>query len=185
MTADTIARLKITLCDTDPPIWRRIEVKTTTTLKALHPVIQAAMGWENEHLFQFEIGGHKVSGGRASLGDLAAEGIKRFSYLYDMGDSWEHDLRIEKLSPADPSTAYPRYVDGAGRCPPEDVGGIPGFYAFLDALADPNNADHDDRLEWYGGPFHEKDIDDDRIKAQLAKIAKRKKPKAVRPKSSN
>ena len=182
--SDAVVRLKITLEDTDPPIWRRIEVKATTTLKALHPIIQAAMGWENEHLFQFEVRGYRAGGGHASLGDLAAEGIKRFSYLYDMGDSWEHGLHIEKLLPADPGAAYPRYVDGAGRCPPEDVGGIPGFYAFLDALADPNNPDHEDRLDWYGGYFGEKDIDEDQIKTQLAKIAKRKQRKALNPKPS-
>jgi hypothetical protein len=183
--SDAVIRLKITLCDTDPPIWRRIEVKATTTLKALHPIIQAAMGWENYHLFQFEIGGHKISGGRASLGDLAAEGVKSFLYVYDMGDNWEHELLIEKLLATDSTAAYPRFIDGAGRCPPEDVGGIPGFYEFLDALADPNHPDHDDRLEWYGGPFNEKDIDEDQIRAQLTKNAKRIQRKAVNPKPPN
>jgi len=181
--SDAIVRLKITLEDTDPPIWRRIEVKAATTLKMLHPVIQAAMGWEDDHLFQFEIGGYRANGGRVSLADLAESDLKRFSYLYDMGDSWEHDLRIEKILPADPHALYPRYIDGAGRCPPEDVGGIPGFYAFLDALADPNDPDHEDRLEWNGGPFDEKAIDEEQIRKQLARIAKRKLRKAASSKT--
>ena len=91
--------------------------------------------------------------GRVRLDDLAARGVKRFAYIYDMGDSWEHRLQIEKLLPADPVASYPRLVDGARRCPPEDVGGIPGFYEFLDAIADPKHPDHEDRLDWYGSPF--------------------------------
>ena len=178
---DAIIRLKIILEDSEPPIWRRIEVKATTTLKMLHPIIQAAMGWENEHLFQFEVRGYRAGGGHASLADLIEAGLQHFTYLYDMGDSWEHDLRIEKILPADPGALYPRYIDGAGRCPPEDVGGIHGFYALLGALADPNNPDHEDRLEWNGGPFDENAIDEDQIRKQLAKIARRKQRKTSNP----
>ena len=181
---DAIIRLKITLENSEPPIWRRIEVAATTTLKMLHPVIQAAMGWQNKHLFHYEIGGYRADGGRVSFADLAESDIKRFSYLYDMGDSWEHDLRIEKILPADPGALYPRYIDGAGRCPPEDVGGIPGFCAFLDALADPNDPDHEDRLEWNGGPFDENAIDEDQIREHLAKIARRRQRRTSNPRTT-
>ena len=145
----TVACLKITLEDSEPPIWRRIEVKATTTLKTLHPIIQAAMGWEHDHLFHYKIGGYSADGGRVSLADLAEAGYERFCYLYDMGDSWEHELRIEKLWPADPGALYPRYIDGAGRCPPEGGGSVPGLL------------------------FDEKAIDEDQIRKDLTKIAKR------------
>lgn len=176
-TMPDIIRLKIELDDTDPPVWRRIEVAASTTLKQLHSAVQAAMGWHDSHLHEFEVGRRRASGS-TSLADLAAARIKRFGYHYDMGDSWQHTLRIEQVQPAEPGVAYPRLVDGAGRCPPEDSGGLPGFYEFLDALADPHHPDHDDLLDWHGGPFDPLDMDAKTIEKRLARLApRRRKPK--------
>jgi len=75
MTASVI-RLKVELDDTDPPIWRRIEVPAATTLKDLHRIIQAAMGWDDDHLFAFQIGRQSASS-RVQLDELAAQRIKR------------------------------------------------------------------------------------------------------------
>jgi hypothetical protein len=195
--SDAILRLKIVLADTEPPIWRRVEVSAEMTLKELHGVIQAAMGWDDDHLYQFHVGRETIAGpgmggggwgapraigaSRVHLGDLAARGVKRFTYIYDMGDSWEHKLQIEKMLPADPAASYPRLVDGALCCPPEDVGGIPGFYAFLDAIDDPKHPDHDDRIEWYGGVFDPNEIDIDRIRKDLHRIAARRKRAIAKP----
>ena len=189
--SDDIVRLKITLADTEPPIWRRVEVPAGMTLKDLHGVIQAAMGWDDDHLYQFHVGRETIAGpgmgdggfgmrravgaGRVRLDELAGRGIKRFVYEYDMGDSWEHRIQIEKLLPADPAARYPRLVDGAMQCPPEDVGGVPGFYEFLEAIADPEHPDHEDRLDWYGGTFDPAELDHDRIDKALARIASRRK----------
>ncbi|HUO01275.1 MAG TPA: plasmid pRiA4b ORF-3 family protein [Rhizomicrobium sp.] len=188
-------RLKITLTDTEPSIWRRVEVPVSITLKDLHAVIQAAMGWENYHLYQFLVGRETVNGpgfedvgfsgrrnltaGRVTLDDLITSNTKRFGYLYDMGDSWEHELRIEKVLPADATTAYPCFLDGAGKCPPEDIGGLPGFYNFLEAIEDPDHPDHEELFDWYGGPFNPADVDNDAIKKRLARLAPRKKRKAA------
>src|SRR3546814_9510082 len=92
---DFVIRLKIELDDTDPPIWRRIEVPAVTSLKDLHHIIQAAMGWDDDHLFAFQVGRQSASS-RVQLAELAAQRIKRIGYLYDMGDSWQHTLRLEK-----------------------------------------------------------------------------------------
>lgn len=173
---DSVIRLKIELDDTDPPIWRRIEVPAAITLKDLHRIIQAAMGWDDDHLFAFQVGRQKAST-RVQLDELAAQRIKRIGYLYDMGDSWQHTLRLEKTIAADPAVSYPRLVNGAGRCPPEDCGGIPGFYDFLEAIADPQHPDHEDRLDWYGGPFDPADMDVAQVNQELARIAARRKPK--------
>ena len=193
---DAIVRLKIVLANTEPPIWRRVEVSAGLTLKELHAVIQAAMGWDNAHLYQFHVGRETIAGpgtggegfgmpraisaGRVRLDDLAARGVKRFAYVYDMGDSWEHRLQIERLLSADPAASYPRLIDGARRCPPEDVGGVPGFYEFLEAIADPEHPDHEDRLDWYGGMFDPADLDGDRIHKALARIAARRKRAAAK-----
>jgi hypothetical protein len=50
MTADRIARLKITLNDVKPQVLRRIEVPLTIRLDRLHEALQAALGWTNSHL---------------------------------------------------------------------------------------------------------------------------------------
>jgi hypothetical protein len=191
MSAESIVRLRISLTDTDPEIWRLLEVPAEITLKDLHVVIQAAMGWENAHLFEYQVGRERIVGpgmgdvgfggarppsaARVALADLAAGGVKRFAYIYDMGDSWEHVIKIQKILPADPAANYPRLIDGAGRCPPEDVGGVPGFYAFLEAIADPDHPDHEDQRDWYGDTFDPADMDRTRIDKQLAAIAARRK----------
>ena len=190
-----VVRLKITLIDTEPPIWRRVEVLASITLKDLHAIVQAAMGWENYHLYQFHIGRQTINGpgmdegglsgrknisaGRVQLDDLLAGKTKRFDYLYDMGDGWEHELRIERALPADPAAGYPRFIDGAGQCPPEDVGGLPGFYNFLDALEDPEHPDHEELTDWYGGPFDPNDLDEAQIRKRLARLVPRKKRKTT------
>ena len=172
--SERIVRLKIVLDDTEPPIWRAVELSAATDLKGLHRVIQAAMGWEEAHLHAFEHGRRKL-GDRVRLDELVDGGIKRFGYLYDMGDSWQHTLHVEKTLAADPQQSYPRLVDGAGRCPPEDCGGIPGFYVLLEALADPAHPDHDDRMDWHGGPFDAADMDTPAIRERLAQLAARQK----------
>ena len=190
-----VVRLKVTLRDTNPAIWRRVEVARPITLKDLHAIIQAAMGWENYHLYQFYIGRQTINGPgfddpgsfaprnisavRVSLDDLINSNVKRFRYLYDMGDSWEHELRIEKLLTADPAAIYPTFIDGAGRCPPEDVGGLPGFYNFLEAIEDPAHPDHQESADWYGGPFDPNLMDEAKIKKRLIRLARPKKRKAA------
>ena len=194
-----VVRLKIVLERTEPAIWRRVEVPAGITLKDLHDAIQAVMDWEDAHLYLYYIGRQTVGGpsltdltsrdgeraasaGRVRLSDLAARNVKRFQYVYDMGDSWEHDVKIEKVLPADPRQTYPRFIDGAGRCPPEDIGGFPGFYAFLEALEDPKNPEHAPLLEWHGGPFDPEAMDEDEIRERLARIAASLKRKGDRPK---
>ena len=195
--SDAILRLKIVLVDTEPPIWRRVEVPAEMTLKDLHTVIQAAMGWQNAHLYQFHVGRETIDGpgmggggwgesrsigaGRVRLEDLTARSVKRFDYVYDMGgDSWEHRIQIERLLAADPAVSYPQLLDGALCCPPEDVGGVPGFYEFLDAMSDPTHPDHDDRIDWYGGKFDPEEFDVERIRKDLSRIAARRKRAAVK-----
>jgi hypothetical protein len=87
-----------------------------------------------------------------------------------MGDCWEHQLTLTKPRPADPALAYPRYLAGENPAPPEDCGGIPGFYAQLEALADPNHPDHADAKEWFGD-FDPNRLDDRSIKDRLSRIA--------------
>lgn len=186
MTSDRIARLHIQLNDIEPVIWRRVEVPLTTTLKALHAVIQAIMLFEDYHLFQFEIGDHRYGypdpewgddmrdARNIRLGAILARGETRFTYTYDFGDDWRHTIVIEEVVAADPMVDYPRFVEGVRRAPPEDIGGLPGFEEFLGAMADPKHPEHDSVMTWYGRPFDPTDIDVPTITQRLEKLARRR-----------
>jgi Plasmid pRiA4b ORF-3-like protein len=163
-----IVRLRIDLDAVTPHVRRRIEVPATITLDDLHRAIQIAMGWTNTHLYEFRIGRTAygipdrdwdvpgpaiLPAKKTRLAELLAGHRKRFDYVYDFGDDWRHTIRIETITAADPTTFYPRYLDGESRCPPEDVGGPWGYAEFLAAIADPNHDRHAELLDWCSGRF--------------------------------
>jgi len=69
------------------------------------------------------------------LSALPSSGVREISYVYDMGDNWQHRIIVEKLKAAEPEALYPQFLGGERRCPPEDCGGIPGYYEFLNNIA--------------------------------------------------
>jgi hypothetical protein len=81
---------------------------------------------------------------------------------------------IEAVSDADPKAEYPRYIEGAGRAPPEDVGGIPGFELFLDAIGNPKHEQHRELKRWYGLPFDPEQAAEDDIHIRFGKLARRR-----------
>lgn len=181
----TIYQLKITLRDIRPPIWRRVQVPSDITLGQLHWVIQFSMGWTNSHLHSFTIQGIDYGEPMPELGfdemGLRNEGpVKlnrvvggekfKFLYLYDFGDSWEHEILVEKVLAADPEIAYPICIKGKRACPPEDCGGPWGYQRFLEAIQDPNHPEHEAMLEWVGGEFDPEDPDLDDIDPRLKMI---------------
>jgi hypothetical protein len=169
-TVATVFQFKITLKEIKPPIWRRIQVKDCT-LDKLHEHIQTAMGWMNSHLHQFEIGGIRygdpellcegwedetspVNSRKTKISQIVPENGKRFrfSYEYDFGDGWEHEILFEGCFQAEKGTRYPLCLEGQRACPPEDVGGPYGYSNYLEAMADPNHEQHEEFKEW-GGAF--------------------------------
>jgi hypothetical protein len=171
----TVYQFKITLLGSEPPIWRRIHV-ANGTLDQLHEHIQAAMGWTNSHLHQFEIGG-QLYGDPALLDDNLEEfscidstvtriseivGSKkrlRLRYEYDFGDGWDHEVLLEGCHEAEQGVRYPRCVEGARACPPEDVGGVWGYADLLAALADPAHEQHEEYQEWLGDSLDPEQFD--------------------------
>jgi len=187
MSAETIARVHIVLNDIQPTIWRQVDVPVTASLKMLHDIVQAAMGWESYHLWHFDAGGRRygvpdqawpdhgmVAARNVKLAALLDRGVRELLYTYDMGDDWRHTITVEGVGPSEPDQQYPRFVDGERRCPPEDVGGLPGFEMFLDAMADPTHEEHHRLREWYGGPYNPDDIDERTTRRALAAIASRR-----------
>lgn len=92
---------------------------------------------------------------------------RKFTYVYDMGDNWEHTIQIEKTLAAEPKVGYPRCIDGARACPPEDCGGVWGYVDFLNAIQNPRHKEHDEMLEWVGGEFDPEAFDADKVNKQL------------------
>lgn len=186
MTSESVARLRIQLDDVEPAIWRRVEVPLTSSLKAIHSVIQAIMLFEGYHLFQFEIGDRRYGypdpewgddmrdAHNIRLGAILARGETRFTYTYDFGDDWRHTVVVEDVGAADPMVDYPRFIEGARRAPPEDVGGLPGFEEFLRLMAEPSDPEHDSVVTWYGRFFGPDDIGLATINQRLAKFARRR-----------
>ncbi|MFF0795204.1 plasmid pRiA4b ORF-3 family protein [Streptomyces spiralis] len=156
----TVHKVKITLRDSRPPIWRRLEMPSDITLRELHDVIQAAFGWEDYHMWAFETGRDRYgiadrdlgirSAASKRLGQVAPRTGDRLRYTYDFGDDWEHDILIEDVTTPETGTAYPRCLTGRRACPPEDCGGIWGYDYLIEILADPHHEEHEDRLEWLG-----------------------------------
>jgi hypothetical protein len=157
---DQLARLKVTLLDTDPPVWRRLLVPATIRLDRLDRVIQAAMGWTNSHLHMFihSSGRYGVPDldfplqdeRRTTLSDLVAREGETVRYEYDFGDGWEHEIVLEQLLAAEPGGRYPSCAAGARACPPEDCGGVHGYADLIDTLADPTHPEHQHLMEWLG-----------------------------------
>jgi hypothetical protein len=141
---EIIYQLKITLRGLSPLIWRRLLVSAETTIAQLHSIVQTAMGWEDLHLHRFRIHGRAYgvawSGGLFFADDPAQLRLSRFRlragerflYEYDLGDLWQHDIRLERVLSAAPEHVYPVCMAGAGACPPEDCGGPAGYRRLVD-----------------------------------------------------
>lgn len=173
--------VKIQLLYIEPAIWRRFVVPANITLDQLHDVIQIVMGWTNSHLYQFTIGNKRYTEYRESkedglicsryrLGDLIKQKGRKFRYLYDFGDGWEHELVLEENRYFNPELkTEPAYLEGERACPPEDVGGVPGYFRFCNALKDPRHEDHESYMEWSGGNYDSERFDSESINLELMK----------------
>ena len=166
-----IYQIKVTLDESKPPIWRRLLVPSNITLEKFHYMLQVAMGWTNSHLHQFIVGqtyfgephpdyGFKMRDERdVKLNQVVTgEGFK-FRYEYDFGDSWLHNLLVEKVLEPEPGQQYPVCIKGKRACPPEDVGGVWGYEGFLEAIRNPDHSEHEMYVEWIGGEFDPEEFD--------------------------
>lgn len=129
-------QLRVALEDIRPEIWRRVVVPGDLTLEELHGVFQDAMGWRRGHLHEFLARGLRIGMEEERLWTLErlCEGRETFQYLYDFGDDWMHEVRIEEVGEVDGSFA-PRCIGGERACPPEGCGGVCEYLHMIDALA--------------------------------------------------
>ena len=163
----TAIQLRISLKDHTPTIWRRLVVPGEIKLSKLHSIFQAAMGWEDYHLHQFQMG-EQVYGVPDDEFDfeefddidedtvLFSEVVSasmRFSYQYDFGDNWQHEVVIETIESVPMVLKFATCIDGQRACPPEDCGGTGGFEEFVEAVTDPTHEEYAEYVDWVGRPF--------------------------------
>ncbi len=163
--------LKVTLREVRPPIWRRLRVAGDLTLRELHHVLQIAMGWTDSHLHEFRIGEERF--GMPDPQEDPSESLDevgyhlrvlfkkraRAEYLYDFGDDWAHELRVEDVVPLGKSEPKAVCLAGARACPPEDCGGPYGYEELVEAMAKPSHARHEELSEWVGEHFAPEEFD--------------------------
>ena len=177
----SIYQLKVILDGSQPPIWRRLQVRGTTTLGRLHDILQTVMGWTNSHLHQFITGSGTYSDPEfdphgelefqdehaVRLNEIVKAQGDHFGYEYDFGDCWQHDLIVEQIAESAPGVRYPICLAGERACPPEDCGGVWGFENFLEAIRDPSHPEHTEYLEWIGGEYDPEAFDIGEINRRL------------------
>ena len=159
-------QLHIELRGTKPKIWRRVLVPETITLAKLHAVIQAVFGWSGGHLHEFNVGDERfgtpdpeydepgsVRSERTTRLANALGSAKTMNYVYDFGDNWQHRIKLERTLIPDPRLDLPLCVAGANATPPDDCGGVYGYYDFVVAVSDPTHPEHADMTEWIGRPW--------------------------------
>ncbi|SNR54068.1 pRiA4b ORF-3-like protein [Blastococcus mobilis] len=159
-------RLRVTLAEVSPTVRRVIDVPAAITLDELHDVLQVALGWTDSHLHQYRTSAAVYSIASDDWddeGETDERGVRlsalppRFTYLYDFGDGWTHDVQVLG-SGGDVAGC----VDGEGACPPEDCGGPPGYAELLTAVTDPRHPERQAMREWAGErlrPFDQQTAD--------------------------
>src|ERR1035437_413441 len=153
--AKEIYQIQISLKGFTPKIWRRIQIFSDTLLPDLHRIIQTTMGWTNSHLHQFIKNGQfystpspddemdSIDYRKIKVVDLLKKEKDKIIYEYDFGDSWEHEILLEKILPIDLTTKYPVCLAGKMNCPPEDCGGVWGYSDMLAVLKDKSHEEYE------------------------------------------
>jgi len=178
--------MKITLMHIAPLIWRRVLVPKDVTLGTLHHVIQRVMDWEDAHLHEFQIGTKRYGLGESNESGFAeddesidedtmrlsevAKPNAKFTYHYDFGDDWIHEIHIERETEAQAGKRRASCIAGARACPPDDCGGPPGYARMLRILRNPKHEEYEEMLEWVEDDFDPKRFDQESAERRLSKL---------------
>jgi len=182
-----VYQIKINLLNMEPPIWRRVVVPGHLRLHQLHKVIQLAMGWQGTQPHEFyhyaseryfmplyDLETAPLEKGfderTITLAELCPNVDDDVSYMYDLGDGWQHHITVEKITETDTDDAAPRCLDGLGACPPEKSGGPTGFARLLEILADRRHPEHEEMLAWCGETFDPEVFETDEVNKVLAEV---------------
>jgi catechol 2,3-dioxygenase-like lactoylglutathione lyase family enzyme len=184
-----VLAIRVLLEESDPPIWRRLEVLGETPLDELHAILQVAMGWEDYHLHCFEAGKKRygvpdpedpcTDERGVPLATLLSKKGKKLVYEYDYGDEWRHAIVLEAVTDPAPGVSYPRCTAGERAGPPEDAGGVWRYQEMLLALADPESEEYDEIVDWIGEGFDPSTFSVDQVNRGLARFRPKKGTRAV------
>ncbi|MEO6733960.1 MAG: plasmid pRiA4b ORF-3 family protein [Ferruginibacter sp.] len=183
-----VIQLTVSLQNSKPQIWRSILVNSHTTFFELHHIIQIVMGWKNYHLFEFNLDGYRIGmieeneegyqlnrpldATKILLTDILSLEKDSFQYNYDFGDCWVHEITLEQTLQRDEKQTYPICIKGEMNCPPEDCGGIHGFYDMLKILNNKKHPEHKDTRNWIGKKYAPESFDASKINRQLKQLEK-------------
>lgn len=176
-----IYRFKITLREVQPTIWRELLVEPEMSLDELHYIIQTTMLWTAQHTFLFKANGTSYGEPEEDSTDIEEAAVvaiedvftkkgDKAEYIYDFNnddDNWVMDIELMGTEDEDAKLTYPHCTNGARNAPPEDAGGATGYETLLTALADPQNPDRADLLEWLGEDFDPEFFDKEEINAEF------------------
>lgn len=162
-----IFQFRFELVGIEPLIWRRVQVPSKYSFWDLHVAIQDSMGWLDYHLHLFrvrlprkrkllEIGiptddyydEPVLPGWEIHITEYFAEPGRSAPYKYDFGDGWDHHVLLEGILLKEEGIRYPKCVAGERACPPEDCGGVPGYYELIEILKNPKHPEYRDYIEW-------------------------------------
>lgn len=160
--------LKISVSGTR--IWRKIQVRLSTTFEELHEMIQIVMGWGNDHLHAFYSNQDVIEPESFEIGIFLIQKGDRISYVYDFGDEWRIDIKCEKTAKLDPKKHYPICIGGKKRGPVEDSGGVWEYQNIVDSYFDPSDKYNKEAHEWLGEGFDPDRFDLEKINEDLKKF---------------
>jgi len=178
--------MKITLKGSKPSIFRTIIINPELKLPKFHNILQDLMGWQDYHLHQFVKGKEHygvpssddyidvINYKNVKIIDLIEKIKDKIIYEYDFGDGWEHEIVLEKIIEENEEYNV-KCLKGSMNCPPEDCGGIHGFYDLLEIIKDPNHEEYVETIEWLGDDYDPEYFDLDDLNKLLKKYNKIKK----------
>jgi hypothetical protein len=164
-----LIELLIKLMHIEPAIYRSVLVRNTITFERLHEIIQVCMGWQNYHLYSFKKGDiymedrfaeiepysrKKFFAHKYQIANFLEKPGDTIEYVYDFGDNWLHNISVSKVSPDNKRIKHPKCLIAERACPPEDCGGVGGYYYLMNVLfSQEYNEDRLSMLEWLGGEY--------------------------------
>lgn len=183
-----VIQLRVSIQHSDPLIFRTVLVKKATTFFELHHIIQIVMGWQNYHLFEFNLDGYRVGiieesekgngygsdqvldASAVKIADILSGDKETFKYNYDFGDCWMHEISLERMLEKEPKVIYPLCIEGQYSCPPEDCGGISGFYHILDIIQNKEHPEYKETRQWVGKKYDPDNFDRNKVNRKLRQL---------------
>lgn len=193
---EQLYRMHLALLESDPLIWRQLQVPGSMSLHTLHRVLQVVMGWETYHLYEFIVADHHYSEPSPEWAeyDLVMENSRavrlemllfgpdqRLRYVYDFGDNWEHELVVEEVVSTRAAVRAAICLDGAYAGPPEDCGGVHGYAEMLEVLTDPSHEEYESWVTWLGDRIDRETFDLDAVNRRLQGIKASKRNTSEHP----